>query len=391
MLRSNHVDDGDPSASGRDDWVTGSPGEGGVLNSITSIRADLEASFEAARERVAQRLAGTATPALEESRARSRDLLRQSRARARELLSKPALAKPGLPAVAIRDLHTLERLGSYVRHSVVRVCFYNLKLFCPSLVDEYDEDVKGHVIANMDQLDGVRKELDAFFGQSLSDGATVAAVFPEARRDAMRQLGALVELSGTTRSRLDEEGAREDYARRAPELIDGVMAALKAMQDELDARKIAVGDVLKQAVALSEGLATEAGLEVRHEVEPAPKVFGDEAHLLNGFTELIRNAAKHSNGAVLTVSLRPNREGGGWVEAAFADDGDGMTAEELASCLTRGASRGGTGEGLPMVVTIVEQEHLGQFEVTAEPGQGCRAVVRLPVKLDTTKGGPRTL
>lgn len=356
---------------------------------IETIRAETEASFRAARERVAERFGARGAVASGASQSRARELLRASRKRARELLAG-APGQPGAPEQlsapeskpepSLQDLHTVERLVSYVRHSVVRVCFYNLKLFCPSLIDEHDDHVRQQVATNIDQLGAAQEELSRFFAQTLSDGQTIAALFPECERKTREQFGTLIALAGPARDRLDDEAVRQDFANRVPALIDGVMDALQEVQKELDSRKMAVGEVVECAVSLARPLADEAGLSVTSRLDAVPKVFGDEGALLNCFVELITNAAKYSEATELTASVELVNNGGQYVQATFADNGRGVAPDELATCLTRGASHGGTGEGLPMIVQIVEAEHLGEFEIIAEPGEGSHVVVRLPVK-----------
>jgi signal transduction histidine kinase len=277
-------------------------------------------------------------------------------------------------------LHTLERLVSYVRHSVVRVCFYNLKLFCPSLADEYDDHVRQQVVTNIDQLGAAQEELVRFFAQALPGGQIVASLFPDCQRRTQEQLDALRALARPARDCLDDEAVRSDFAKRAPGLIDGVMDALQDVQKELDSRKMAVSEILERAVSLAQPVAKEAGMTVSRRPGAGPKVFCDEGALLDCFVELITNAAKYAKGTELTVAVEVSNQDGQYVQVTFTDNGRGMAPDELARCLMRGASDGGTGEGLPMVVEIIEAEHLGQFTITAEPDEGCVAIVRLPVK-----------
>jgi signal transduction histidine kinase len=375
----------------RDEEVTpeGLPTPEAAREDFERIQTEMAAVFHAARQRVARRLRLKHADQFERSRSRAQDLVRETRRRARDLVGvEPEGPPPGVakPQLTPYDLHTLERLCSYVRHSIVRVCFYNLKLFCPSLVDEYDAHVKQEVLANIDQLPAARSEIVQFFEQMLSDGRAVGEVFCDIRRKSAQQLVALIQLAKETRDRLDEEPVRRRFAQQAPALIDGVMDALQAVQTELDAHKIAVTEVVDQALGLAKNVAEQAGLTIRLHRQPVPRVFGDARQLIGCFSELVTNAARHSGATDLAIDVASANRRGPWVEVSLADNGRGMTPEELASCLTRGVSRGGTGEGLPMVVQRIEEEHLGEFEITAEPGQGCRAWVRLPVKLDTGRG-----
>lgn len=242
--------------------------------------------------------------------------------------------------------------------------------------------MKSQVLLNLDQLDAARGEIVDFFDSRLSDGKTVAGLLPKMRERTLNGMGRLIELAGRMRDRLDDEQARAELAGQAPALIDEVMAGLQDVQTTLDSHKIAVGEAVEQALALAGPAANEAALKFESRIGPAPRVFAESTHLLNCFAELVANAAKYSGADELVVEVAALEKGGGWVEIAFTDNGRGMTPDELASALTRGASRAGTGEGLPMIVQVVEGEHLGRFDLSAKPGAGCRAVIRLPVKVD---------
>ncbi|MBN2307438.1 MAG: HAMP domain-containing histidine kinase [Candidatus Hydrogenedentes bacterium] len=360
-----------------------------------SIRAEMEASFKAAQDRAARRLHGGTAEGLSDTRRRARELVTSTRARARDRLGMPGSALPepapssahgpdARPGLSLQDLHTLERLTSYVRHSIVRVCFYNLKLFCPSLVDEYDAHVRDQVVENIERLAGAREEIERFFDQPLSEGRRVGELFPDVRRDTFARLDSLVALARPVQGRLDEESVRCDFAQKAPPLIDAVMESLQGIQAELDSHKLSVGELVEEAARLAAAGAEQAGLTLHVDCQPTPRVFGEQGPLVNAFSELINNAAKYSAASDLHIAVR-SAENGQYVTAEFADTGKGMSPDEVEDCVKRGVSTGGTGEGLPMVVEIVEHSHFGHFTITAAPGAGCTAQVSLPVKLNARK------
>lgn len=356
-------------------------------DTVAAARRQMAESIAAYRRGVAQRWGAASASGQSAPRARVRGLLEASRTRAHELLDAGAAVDvPGQPAypgtgLSLEDCHTLELLLSHVRHSVVRVCFYNLKLFCPSLIDEYDDDVRRQVTANLAQLPRVREELDAFFHQDLPAGH-VSSLFGDEQAACISALAKLDRLAGDATGRLEQEPVRRAFAERAPGLIDAVMAPLAKMQAALDGRKAALSDLLEQALELSAAALQRAGIKVRTHLEQTPRVFGDETALLNALCEVFANAAKYSQAENATVTLRQCHEDGHWAEVSVRDDGKGMTAVELAACRNRGFSRGGTGEGLPMVAGVVEGDHLGRLCVEAAPGEGVCVVMRLPVKLE---------
>lgn len=365
-------------------------GENTLGDTVDQVRAAMNDAVARARENASSRVKGKYAATVGDRLTSIKERLADSRGKARGLLAGGPAGVVLEPAedteerageLPMSDLHLLERLLSHVRHSIVRVCFYNLKLFAPSLVDEYDATVREQVLGNIEQLGLAKEEIDSFFGQALWDGNTIATHFGEARQHTLEQLEALIALAGKARGHLDEEASRAEFASKAPGLIDGVMDALQTIQKELDSRKLAAVDVVKEAAMLHKAVTEGAGLTVALEAKPCPKIFGDHRQLLNVFGELIANAAKYSQGKTLNIRLAPtsNKQS---VEAVFEDDGQGMTEEELASCLERGVSKGGTGEGLAMVVELVEGRYLGEFEIDACRNGGCVATVRLPVKFN---------
>jgi len=377
-------------------WDADVPGEVAKAagETVALVRVEMDAAVRRAREGAEKRIKGKFAGALGEQRRGIRAKLAESKGRARRLLGDTGTAahtedrtgkgeEPEAEGLPIPCLHTLERLLSHVRHSIVRVCFYNLKLFCPSLVDEYDAHVREQVRVNIDQLGLAREEITSFFVQPLSDGVTVGAHFPAPRERTLARLDNLIALAAQVRDSLDTESERVAFAAKAPGLIDGVMDALQEVQRDLDGRKLAVGDLVHESMDLHRSMAQGAGLEAAVEVKTAPKVFGERRGLLNVFGELIANAIKYSQGSKLQIRVQPasNKQ---VVEVAIEDNGQGMTAQELAACCERGVSKSGTGEGLPMVVDLVEAAHLGTFEIDAGEQAGCIVTVRLPVKFNPT-------
>lgn len=349
-----------------------------MAQEIAAARAEVQARVAAARQRAGARFGGEAAG----DNSRTRELVAASRQRVRALLDRQTQAAPTEEArLSIHALHTLDRLLSYVRHSVVRMCFYNLKLFCPSLRDEYDAHVRENVLANLGQLPRVRQELSQFFDEPLEEGASVGRCFPDKRRAVERELAALADLAQNAKTALDIEASREEFSIQAPAHVDATMKALQDIQSAVDTRRVALGPVLEEAAALARPRLEETGIAVETDIAPAPKVFAEPRALLNCFGELMENARKYSKADTVIVSLEESDDGGHWVVARVCDDGAGMSEAAQQACFQRGASTGGTGEGLPMVQCIIEEDHLGELALHSAPGAGCVFEVRLPVKL----------
>jgi len=96
------------------------------------------------------------------------------------------------------------------------------------------------------------------------------------------------------------------------------------------------------------------------------------------FWNLAKNALKAMpSGGRLRVSA--SRAGNGAAAVSFADEGVGMTKEEIEAAFQpfRGSFRGGAGLGLAIVFRIV-QEHQGRIRVRSRPGEGACFTIELP-------------
>ena len=113
---------------------------------------------------------------------------------------------------------------------------------------------------------------------------------------------------------------------------------------------------------------------------PEIEVRGDRPRLVQVFVNLLSNAcdASRPNGAI-EVSARAEGE---LAEIEVRDEGEGIP-EELQERIfepffTTKEPGKGTGLGLPMVYTIV-QDHGGGVRIQSRPGEGTRVVIQLPL------------
>ncbi len=342
-------------------------------------RPNIAASIAAKRAATRARLSGAS---IGQPPSRISSMLDESRGRVQSLLAhgEDAVISDSMPQLTVSDLHTIDRLLSHIRHSVVRVCFYNLNLLCPSLVDEYDDELRLEIERNLSELPRAKGELDSFFATALSDGALIGAHWPAVRDDTDAAWRGIEALSKDYGHRLEESEARNRFGNAIPEKIQHIMDSLQRLQNELDTRKITMDASLEQAVALCTLGAREASLAIRTKLSHTSKIFGDERLLQNAFVETITNVIRHSKADTLEITAQVS-EDKQFVEIVFQDDGIGMSPEQVETCIQRGVSyNDGTGEGLAMVVEIIEAEHLGEVEVRSSQGKGCMVTMRIPVK-----------
>ncbi|WP_425146451.1 sensor histidine kinase [Deinococcus sp.] len=123
-------------------------------------------------------------------------------------------------------------------------------------------------------------------------------------------------------------------------------------------------------------------MDVRGEalILPADRILIGQA-ILN----LLQNAAQHAAGAQVLLSVE---RAGEWASLQVQDDGPGVDAAVLArlgeafyrpdEARRTGGAGGGHGLGLAIVRQVAEL-HGGSLELFSAPGQGFRALVRLPL------------
>jgi signal transduction histidine kinase len=173
---------------------------------------------------------------------------------------------------------------------------------------------------------------------------------------------------------------------RLESLLDDLL--LLAAHDENGAAAAADGSVDLGALAEAES-ARPRGVPVDVELlagtDGAPVVVGDADRLSRAVANLVENAARYASGA---VELRVARLGD-TVRLTVDDDGPGIPADDRERVFERftrlddGRARpeGGTGLGLAVVRSIVDQHH-GRVRVEDGPLGGARLTVELPAASD---------
>ncbi len=170
-------------------------------------------------------------------------------------------------------------------------------------------------------------------------------------------------------------------------LIDDLLDVSRITQDKLEIRQdvLSLGDLVGRALEIASPLLAEHGHHLALEVpEAALRVRGEEARLIQVFSNLIVNAAKYTPpGGHIAVRVRP---AGPEVLVEVSDDGVGISAELLPRVFDvfvqgpQGLARsaGGLGLGLALVHRLIAL-HGGRVEVhSAGPAMGSTFTVRLP-------------
>ncbi len=154
---------------------------------------------------------------------------------------------------------------------------------------------------------------------------------------------------------------------------------------ELERIPVDLGDVASDAASSLAVVATERGVAVTVDPEPA-EVSGDPARLRQLVMILVDNAVRHApSGGHVSVQVRSD---GPDATLVVDDDGPGIRPEDMPRVFDRfyraaGAPGGGTGLGLAIAAWIVER-HDGRIEATNRLTGGARFTARIPLIRATT-------
>ena len=153
----------------------------------------------------------------------------------------------------------------------------------------------------------------------------------------------------------------------------------------LDAREIALDEVLHISAASLELASAEAGVVVETDIAAdLPMIRGDAVKLRQVFTNLVGNAIKFTRSGG-TVTIRAGRQPDGGALVEIADTGIGMSEDEIKIALTpfgqvdssRARWREGTGLGLPIAKSLIEL-HSGKLHIDSVKDVGTTVSVLFP-------------
>lgn len=147
-------------------------------------------------------------------------------------------------------------------------------------------------------------------------------------------------------------------------------------------RFIDIQTFVKKIVRHNEASAAPKGIDVKINVPPGRRLYGDETLIGEVMQNLLQNAVKYSRaGDAVAVSLTddPNPT------LAVSDTGVGIPPEKLGSIFSYGPGKStlgtndekGTGLGLPLSHEIM-QAHGGRLYVESAPGKGSTFYMQLP-------------
>jgi signal transduction histidine kinase len=167
------------------------------------------------------------------------------------------------------------------------------------------------------------------------------------------------------------------------------LSKIEAGKLEVLPETFAIADLVQSAVTTIRPLADKGGNRLVVECPcDLGVMWSDQAKVRQALLNLLSNAAKFTANGTITVSALRERSGVDWVVFRVADNGIGITAEQLGrlfepfvqadSSTTR--KYGGTGLGLAITRRLCRLLG-GDVTVASTPGQGSTFTLRLPAEL----------
>ncbi len=179
-------------------------------------------------------------------------------------------------------------------------------------------------------------------------------------------------------------------SQRLVSMLDELSVYASGARRALNRQPVRLHELVGQVARQEEREGRETGVRVEAGAFGEATVYADEYYLRQVFENLVRNAreAMHEQ-EDRRLSIRMESAGGS-AEVRVADNGPGITAENLEQIFQPFVSTKGKGMGLGLAICreIVEG-HGGRLEVESTPGLGATFIVRLPLfdssLLETTR------
>jgi len=175
-----------------------------------------------------------------------------------------------------------------------------------------------------------------------------------------------------------------EAAQRATRVVRNFLTFARRHRPEKVA--VQVNEIITKTLELLAYQFRVSNIEVQAALaQDLPATAADPHQIGQVFLNLFNNAAQamakaHGQGTLrVTSAVSPD---GGWISVIVADDGPGISRENLPRLFepffTTKPPGEGTGLGLPLARGIVT-EHGGSITIESEPGRGATFVVTLPV------------
>jgi signal transduction histidine kinase len=212
--------------------------------------------------------------------------------------------------------------------------------------------------------------------------------------DLRNPIGGLVSLSELVATRFDEMDPRRvremcrlihDGATQSADLLECILQWARAQSGRLEVHpsRILLSDLCEGIKAMLEPVAAGKGIGLACRIPRDAAAWADENMLATVLRNLLSNAVKFTpRGGEVVLSAE---EGGGWQTLAVADNGVGMSPDQLSklfridahfSCPGTDAEKG-HGMGLILCRELVELNR-GSIWASSQPSRGSVFSLRLP-------------
>ncbi|MCX9148533.1 PAS domain-containing sensor histidine kinase [Erythrobacter sp. WG] len=197
-----------------------------------------------------------------------------------------------------------------------------------------------------------------------------------------------------------KSGAASDPAA-AGEYVDAILAAVERLTEQVEnvldlsqseagllpirKERLDVLDFLTALVREREAAIIAAGLSLDLKGRRGRVIEADPRQMGRAMGNLLDNAVAHTpEGGRIVIEIKRAAEGAGHgLEITIADNGRGMSSQELARALGglkpggEGAPERRTGLGIPLARQLIAA-HDGTLEIVSRKGAGTTAIIRLP-------------
>lgn len=171
---------------------------------------------------------------------------------------------------------------------------------------------------------------------------------------------------------------------RVVRLIDDLLSieTMEGTRFELDLQQTSTGELITAAVGSVRDMAERHGIKLEIK-DTGAKLVADKDRLVQVLINFLSNAVKFSpKASIITIQVVKDEQS---LEFRVIDRGRGVPSNKLDQIFqpfqqvdsSDQTEKGGTGLGLPISKTIVEQ-HGGRIGVTSEPEQGSTFWFRIP-------------
>jgi two-component system, NtrC family, sensor kinase len=178
--------------------------------------------------------------------------------------------------------------------------------------------------------------------------------------------------------------------QRCKSIIQGLLEFSREQEPEM--ALVNINHIMESALGIVENEFHLRQVRLRKELEEdMPDAFLDQNQIEQVFINLLLNALQAVDDRGLVIVKSSVDADAGRVHVEVADDGCGITAENLKKIFEPFFSTKGDGTGLGLAVSCgIVENHKGTIRVFSEPDQGARFVVEFPIPPRNLKGKDRS-